>query len=63
MDSVALLSAIGLVLIVEGILPFINPRGARRLYLMASQLPDNQLRMVGLVAMLVGVIILSVIRN
>ena len=63
MDSTALLSALGLLLVFEGIVPFLNPRSARRLYLLASQMPDQQLRIVGLVAMLVGVVILSVIRS
>lgn len=62
MDVAALLTALGLVLVIESIGPFASPRGMRKLYYMASQIPDRQLRLIGLIGMLAGVIIVSLVR-
>ena len=59
MDFGTLLAALGLVFLIEGLGPFINPGGMRRLYLSLTQIPDNQLRTVGLVSIIVGVLILA----
>ncbi len=57
-----LLSAMALVLVFEGIMPFISPRGWRNTMLQATQLPDNVLRGVGLAGMLLGVFLLYLMR-
>jgi len=57
-----LLSAIALVLIIEGIMPFVNPDGARRMFLMASQMNNSSLRYIGLTSMLVGLVFLYLVR-
>ena len=57
-----LLAAIALVLVIEGLLPFINPAGFRRSLLMVSQLDDNGLRFAGLTAMIVGCLLLYAVR-
>jgi hypothetical protein len=57
-----LLTAIALLLVVEGVLPFLNPAGLRRSLLMISQLDDSTLRFIGLSAMLLGCILLYVVR-
>jgi hypothetical protein len=57
-----LLTAIALLLVVEGMLPFLNPAGLRRSLLMISQLDDSTLRFIGLSAMLLGCILLYVVR-
>ncbi len=54
--------AIALVLIIEGIFPFINPDGMRRTLLAISQLPDQPLRFAGLTSMLIGLVLLYVIK-
>jgi uncharacterized protein len=54
--------AIALVLILEGIFPFINPDGMRRTLLAISQLPDQPLRFAGLTSMLIGLVLLYVIN-
>ncbi len=57
-----LLSALALVLVIEGIMPFISPKGWRETMLQASQLQDKTLRTVGFVSMLVGAILLYIMR-
>lgn len=50
--------AIALLLVIEGLFPFINPAAFRRYMLQISTLPDVQLRVGGLVSMIIGVFIL-----
>jgi len=57
-----LFSALALVLVIEGIMPFISPKGWRNTMLQASQLPDKTLRGVGFASMLVGVVLLYLMR-
>ena len=57
-----LLAAIALVLVIEGIMPFINPSGLRRALLMISQMNDNTLRFTGLTSMILGILLLNLIR-
>lgn len=57
-----LLTAIALVLVLEGIMPFISPRSWRQTMLQASQLPDRTLRVIGLGSMLFGVVLLYLLR-
>ena len=57
-----LLTAIALVLILEGIMPFANPGALRRMFIMASQLDDATLRFTGLTSMCVGLFLLYFIR-
>lgn len=47
-----------LVLVIEGIIPFISPRAYRNAALTAASLHDRQLRMLGLASMLSGVALL-----
>lgn len=54
----SLLAAFALLLIIEGILPFINPEGMRKAMLLISQMSDHQLRFAGLTSMLIGVVLL-----
>ena len=54
--------AIALLLILEGIFPFINPDGMRRTLLAISRLPDQPLRFAGLTSMLIGLVLLYVIN-
>lgn len=57
-----LISAIGLVFILEGIMPFINPDGLRRVFVLAAQLDNATLRFIGISSMLLGLIILYIVR-
>ena len=57
------LAAIALVLVLEGIMPFLNPQGMRRTMLLITQMDDRSLRIVGLVSMVLGVILLSLLAT
>lgn len=57
-----LLVAIALLLVIEGVLPFLSPEALRRTLLLISQMNDNTLRFTGLTSMLLGVILLYVIH-
>jgi len=57
-----LLRAIALVLVIEGILPFLSPDGWRQAMMQAGRLSDRTLRMVGFSSMLIGVFILYLAR-
>ncbi len=62
LDWPALFTALGLVLIVEGLLPFISPDKARKAYFTAAQLPGEKLRLFGLASIIIGLVILWFIR-
>ena len=50
--------AIALVLVIEGMLPFLNPDGWRQAIVQAGRLPDKTLRMIGFASMIAGVLVL-----
>ncbi len=52
-----------LVLILEGMLPFISPRKYRQMVAEIARLGDNQIRNIGLVVMVVGVVVLFIVRG
>lgn len=53
-----LLVALSLVLVIEGMLPFLSPKGWREGVQMIAQFDNRTLRMVGLVSMLLGTALL-----
>ncbi len=55
-------AALALMLVLEGILPFLNPDGVRRLLQSMSQVDNRSLRISGLVSMLAGVGLLYLVR-
>ena len=57
-----LLAALALVLVIEGIVPFLNPQSLRKMLVMVAQLDDRTLRVAGLVSMLCGVLMLYIVR-
>jgi uncharacterized protein YjeT (DUF2065 family) len=58
----ALWSALALVLVIEGLMPFIAPGAFRRTMTQVAQMPDSQLRLVGLFSMLIGLLLLYWVR-
>lgn len=58
-----LLTAVALVLVIEGILPFVNPEGYRRAMILMAEQEDRMLRIGGLLSMLLGAVIVYLIRN
>jgi uncharacterized protein len=63
MNWTDLLSAIALLMVIEGLMPFANPRGSRRTMAMLAQMPDEKLRIVGLVSMIAGLLLLWFVRS
>ncbi len=57
-----LLAAFGLMLVLEGIIPFLSPRVLRQTLLQLAQLEDRVLRIVGLTSMAVGLLVLYWLR-
>lgn len=57
-----LLAALGLMLVLEGIFPFVNPRAVRQTLLQILQMNDRVLRLTGLGGMLLGLGVLYLIR-
>ncbi len=55
-----LLGAVALMLVLEGLLPFLSPQRWRSMFERATRLSDGQIRFVGLSSMLVGVVLLLV---
>lgn len=58
-----ILTAVALLLIIEGMLPFVGPDRYKRLVAQIAQLSDNQLRMFGLSAMIAGLLLLFFVRS
>jgi len=58
----SLLVAVGLVLVLEGVLPFLVPRLWRDTFRKLLELSDGQLRFMGLISMLLGLGIVFVTR-
>lgn len=57
-----LLLAFALMLVIEGLLPFLAPRIWRETFRRVTELTDGQIRFIGLSSMLVGVVLLTVFR-
>lgn len=57
-----LLSAIALVFVLEGIMPFVNPDGLKKMFITAVQLDNKTLRFIGLTSMLCGLSLLYFVR-
>lgn len=60
--SGSLLVAFALMLVLEGILPFLAPAAWRETFRRLIQLTDGQIRFLGLASMLFGLILLLVFR-
>jgi uncharacterized protein YjeT (DUF2065 family) len=52
------LAACALVLVLEGLLPFLAPRTWREAFRRLTELSDGQLRFVGLISIAIGVVVL-----
>jgi len=57
-----LAAAMCLVLVIEGVMPFISPAKWRELMAGMAGLDDRQMRIMGLISMLVGIGLLSIIK-
>jgi uncharacterized protein len=55
-----LLGALALMLVFEGLLPFLSPTMWREVFARALQMSDGQIRFIGLASMLAGLVLLAV---
>jgi uncharacterized protein len=60
--SNTLLLAFALMLVIEGILPFVAPKSWRETFARLILLSDGQIRFIGLTSMLIGLILLMVFQ-
>lgn len=58
-----LLSALCLVLVIEGLLPFASPRNWREAMLQIARLDDKTLRVIGAACMVSGLVLLQVVQS
>jgi uncharacterized protein YjeT (DUF2065 family) len=58
-----ILTALALVLIIEGLLPFASPGRYRQMVAEIVRLSDNHIRNVGLVVILIGLVLLYLVRS
>ncbi|MBL0141466.1 MAG: DUF2065 domain-containing protein [Betaproteobacteria bacterium] len=56
-----LLAAFALMLVIEGILPFVAPRLWRETFRKLIEMKDGQIRFAGLVSMTVGIVLLVLV--
>lgn len=57
-----LLPALALMLVLEGLLPFLAPVAWREAFVRMTQMRDGQIRFMGLVSMLAGLLLLLITR-
>ena len=58
----SLLAAFALMLVLEGIMPFLYPKKWRNLVAALAQINDRQMRIMGLISMLLGVGLLYLVK-
>lgn len=58
-----LFAALALYLVLEGVLPFLNPQAMKRVMTTMATLPDRQLRLWGLASMAAGALLLFLVRG
>lgn len=63
MNWTDLAAALALYLVLEGITPFLNPEGMKRVMQAIANLGDRQLRVAGFVSMVCGLALLYLVRG
>jgi uncharacterized protein YjeT (DUF2065 family) len=58
-----LVAALGLLLVIEGVLPFLSPAGVRRAAAAMSEAGDAVLRFAGVASMAAGVLLIWLVRS
>jgi uncharacterized protein YjeT (DUF2065 family) len=61
MESTFLL-ALALMLVIEGLLPFVAPKVWRETFRRVLELSDGQIRFIGLSSLMVGVLLMTIFR-
>ena len=62
MDSDTLWLALALVLVIEGLFPFLSPGRWRRMFAQILQLNDGQLRFFGMCSILAGIVLIWLLQ-
>ena len=55
--------AAALMLVIEGIIPFLKPDAMRKALTVMAQMDDRTMRITGLVSMVAGVVLLYLVQN
>jgi uncharacterized protein YjeT (DUF2065 family) len=58
-----LLAAVAILLVLEGLLPFLNPDATRRLFARLAEVTSTELRVAGLVSLVLGLGLLYLVRS
>ena len=58
-----LLAALALLLVFEGLIPFFSPRGYKNMVQQMATMPEQTLRNVGLIVMIIGLVCLYLVRG
>lgn len=58
----SLLLAFALMLVIEGLLPFIAPRIWRETFRRVTEMADGQIRFLGLSSLVIGTVLLMILR-
>ena len=58
-----LLGALALMLVIEGLLPFLSPASWRQMFERATQLSDGQIRFIGLISLVAGLLLFALWRT
>jgi uncharacterized protein YjeT (DUF2065 family) len=58
-----LLTALALMLVIEGVLPFLMPALWRETFRKLTEMSDGQIRFIGLTSMLAGLLLLYIVRH
>ncbi len=61
--SHTLLTAVALMLVIEGLLPFLVPTLWRETFRRLTEMSDGQIRFIGLTSMLAGLLLLYIVRS
>jgi uncharacterized protein YjeT (DUF2065 family) len=58
-----LLAAVAILLVLEGLLPFINPDGTRRVFARLALISSTELRVAGCISLVIGLVLLYLVRS
>jgi uncharacterized protein len=58
-----LLAALAILLVLEGLLPFLNPGATRRVFAQLAMLGSTELRVAGCASMVLGMLLLFYVRS
>ncbi len=60
---IAVFTALGMILVIEGLIYALFPNGMKRLIISMLDMPSGSLRLGGLVALVIGVVVVWLVRG